>query len=48
MILPLNLKAQGGFRFLNQSEKKVRVDFKLINNLIVIPLKINNKELLLF
>ncbi|PQJ76086.1 hypothetical protein BTO13_01505 [Polaribacter gangjinensis] len=45
LILPFNLKAQEGFRFLNQSLNKVRVDFKLINNLIVIPLKINNKEL---
>lgn len=44
-ILPLHFKAQEGFRFLNQSEKKVRIDFKLINNLIVIPLKFNNKEL---
>ena len=44
-FLPFNLKAQNGFRFINQSKKNVRVDFKLINNLIVIPLKINGKEL---
>lgn len=40
-----NFYAQEGFRFLNQSQKKAQVDFKLINNLIVIPLKINGKEL---
>ena len=45
LILPLNSKAQEGFRFLNKTKNKVRVDFKLINNLMVIPLKINNKEL---
>lgn len=44
-LLSLNFRAQEGFRFLNQTKNKVRVDFKLINNLIVIPLKINNKEL---
>lgn len=43
--MPLNSKAQEGFRFLNKTKNKVRVDFKLINNLMVIPLKINNKEL---
>ncbi|MDP4988887.1 MAG: retropepsin-like domain-containing protein, partial [Polaribacter sp.] len=41
----MNSKAQEGFRFLNKTKNKVRVDFKLINNLMVIPLKINNKEL---
>ena len=45
LILPLNSKTQEGFRFLNKTKNKVRVDFKLINNLMVIPLKINNKEL---
>jgi hypothetical protein len=43
--LPFILKAQNGFCFINQSKKNVRVDFKLINNLIVIPIKINGKEL---
>jgi len=43
--LSLNFNAQEGFRFLNPSKKMVQVDFKLIHNLIVIPLKINNKEL---
>ena len=45
LILPLNLEAQKGFRFLNKTKTKVRIDFILINNLIVIPLKINNREL---
>lgn len=38
-------KAQKSFRFLNQSKNHQRVSFKLINNLIVIPLVINGKEL---
>ena len=40
-----NFYSQDGFRFFNRNIKKVRIDFKLINNLIVIPLKINGKEL---
>lgn len=44
-VISSNFYAQDGFRFLNKNLKKVRVDFKLINNLIVIPLKINGKEL---
>lgn len=40
-----NSKAQKSFRFLNQSKNHQRVSFKLINNLIVIPLEINGKEL---
>ncbi|SDR81134.1 Aspartyl protease [Polaribacter sp. KT25b] len=41
----LKAKAQESFRFINQSKKHQRVNFKLINNLIVIPLVINGKEL---
>lgn len=40
----INTEAQEGFRFLNQKKKKVSVKFKLINNLIVIPLNINDKK----
>jgi hypothetical protein len=40
-----NSKAQKSFRFLNQSKKHQRISFKFINNLIVIPLEINGKEL---
>ena len=38
-------KAQKGFQFFNTKKDKQRINFKLINNLIVIPLKINGKEL---
>jgi hypothetical protein len=44
-LLPFYFNAQEGFRFLNQTKKKMQISFKLINNLIVIPLKINDKEL---
>lgn len=44
-VISFNLHSQDGFRFLNRNQKKVRVDFKLINNLIVIPLLINGKKL---
>ncbi|WP_226789128.1 retropepsin-like aspartic protease [Polaribacter porphyrae] len=39
------LKAQNGYHILNNKSKKERVKFKLINNLIVIPLVINEKKL---
>lgn len=39
------MSGQGDFRFNNKDLKKTRVKFKLINNLIVIPLTINDKEL---
>jgi hypothetical protein len=49
IILLLNfspeIKSQEGFRFLNKEKKKQRISFKLINNLIVIPLEINGKQL---
>jgi hypothetical protein len=41
----LSTKAQEGFRFYNQSKNHQRITFKLINNLIVIPLKINGENL---
>jgi hypothetical protein len=40
-----NMNAQEGFRFLKQTKKRERIKFRLINNLIVIPLEINNKKL---
>ncbi|MFY0629462.1 MAG: aspartyl protease family protein [Flavobacteriaceae bacterium] len=36
---------QSGFRFLNIKSKKTKVKFRLINNLIVIPVNINGKNL---
>ncbi|QOD61677.1 aspartyl protease family protein [Polaribacter haliotis] len=36
---------QNGFRFLNAIDKKERIKFRLINNLIIIPIEINGKEL---
>ena len=41
----LSTKAQEGFRFFNQSKNHQCISFKLINNLIVMPLEINGKEL---
>ena len=40
-----NLNAQEGFKFLNPNLKKQKVSFKLINNIIIIPLEINGKKL---
>ena len=40
-----DMSAQEGFRFLDKTKKKQRVNFKLINNLIVIPLEINGRKL---
>lgn len=45
MLIPKSLQSQEGFRIFNHQKKKERVYFKLINNLIVIPLTINNKKL---
>ena len=39
------LNAQEGFHFLNANKAKQRISFKLINNLIVIPLEINGEKL---
>ncbi|QTE24412.1 aspartyl protease family protein [Polaribacter cellanae] len=44
MIVPENY-GQKGFRFLNADAKKERIKFRLINNLIIIPIEINGKEL---
>lgn len=41
----LETKSQEGFVFFNSEKQKQIVSFKLINNLIVIPLKINGKKL---
>jgi len=44
-VIPNITNSQEGFRFLNQNKKTERIRFKFINNLIVIPLKINGKKL---
>lgn len=41
----LKTEAQEGFRFKNQAKKSERINFKLINNLVVLPLEINGKKL---
>lgn len=41
----VNSNAQDGFRFLNKNKKVERVKFELINNLIVLPISVNNKKL---
>ncbi len=41
----LQISAQNSFNFLNEKNAKETVSFKLINNLIVIPLEINGKKL---
>lgn len=44
-VSSLETNSQEGFRFLNDKNHKQRISFKLINNLIVIPLEINGKKL---
>ncbi len=39
------INGQQGYRFLKKNSKRERVKFKLINNLIIIPLKINDKKM---
>ena len=39
------LFGQTGFKFANTNQKKQRIKFQLINNLIIIPVDINGKEL---
>jgi len=45
LLSVLTVSGQKGFQFKKKSTKKQTVDFKLINNLIVVPLKINDKKL---
>lgn len=40
-----DINAQDEFRFINNYQTKQQISFKLINNLIVIPLEINGKKL---
>lgn len=40
-----NVSSQNGFRFLQKAKTKQRVPFRLINNLIVLPIEINGKTL---
>lgn len=41
----MHVYAQKGYHFKNASMRKQRVSFRLINNLVVIPLEINGKKL---
>ncbi|MFD0992853.1 aspartyl protease family protein [Tenacibaculum geojense] len=45
LLFSYNIYSQRGFRFYGKEDVKQHVKFKLINNLIVIPLEINGKEL---
>lgn len=45
LLLGFNVNAQDGFRLLNKSDRKESVKFKLVNNLIIVPVEINGKEL---
>ncbi|TXD50953.1 MULTISPECIES: aspartyl protease family protein [unclassified Polaribacter] len=40
-----DVNAQEGFHFFDQTEKRHRVNFRLIHNLIIIPVEINNQKL---
>ncbi len=44
-FLSFTCQSQNGFRFKNSSQKKQRLSFELINNLVVIPVYINNKKM---
>ena len=39
------VKAQGNFQFFGKNTEKQELSFRLINNLIIVPLEINGKEL---
>ncbi|MDD7912998.1 aspartyl protease family protein [Polaribacter ponticola] len=41
----VKVKAQDGFHFINKNKVHQQISFKLINNLIVIPLHLNDKKL---
>ncbi|TYP98773.1 aspartyl protease [Tenacibaculum adriaticum] len=45
MLFSLKSLSQRGFQFYGNNDERQKINFKLINNLIVIPLKINGKEL---
>ncbi len=45
LLFGFHLNAQDGFRFKNESDRRESVSFKLINNLIILPVEINGKEL---
>ena len=44
-VVSFEIRPQDGFDFLNKEKKQQIISFKLINNLIVIPLEINGKKL---
>lgn len=45
LLVRVNAFSNKGLRFISPKSKKTSVNFKLINNLIIIPLKINGREL---
>tara|TARA_R110002126_G_C10490123_1_gene503607 strand:- start:22063 stop:23403 length:1341 start_codon:yes stop_codon:yes gene_type:complete len=45
VLFSFEIASQNGFRFLNDKKSKQRISFKLINNLIVMPLEINGQKL---
>lgn len=45
LFILAKLHSQSGFQFYGSNDKKQRVKFKLINNLVVIPLEINGAKL---
>lgn len=45
LVFNLGLQAQNDFTFFGKDKDEVKVDFKLVNNLIVFPLEINKKKL---
>ena len=44
LLFTLTIYGQKGFHFLDKNQKHTRLSFRLINNLIIIPLEINNKK----
>ncbi len=45
LLLSIAIHSQSNFQFHGRNNEKVQIRFKLINNLIIIPLKINGKTL---
>jgi len=45
LILSLSIQSQSKFNFYGPKNKKVSIKFKLVNNLIVIPIELNGSEL---
>ncbi len=45
LILSLSIQSQSKFNFYGPKDKKVSIKFKLVNNLIVIPIELNGSQL---